>query len=137
MAGKSIMIKLSGLHDAEIISIKIQDQDVLIGFSGSKVDFLRLEDVQILRVEDFLKRNIISVAWLFDRSSQKDTVNKAVCSAMTMTDKTTLLDSEAVDQTVADICAGRKFLIELEPSWGASLFAICMDVWLDGLSVRE
>jgi len=70
-----------------------------------------------------------------DAEMDRARVSQALTSAITMADGTELLDKAAFMRVLNDVYLGRIFIVELEPSFGASIYIVCKSVILDDIVI--
>lgn len=128
---------MKGLHDAALIGIDSEGcpLELTLKFrteKNTKIE-LRLMGCDMFRVVDFSRQNIVSRAMLFNSEFQDVQGLKELISWTTsLSDASTYLSVEKIDEIVESIRLGKLKLIYLEPSCGAEFSAVC-----NGLKVLQ
>jgi hypothetical protein len=122
-----------GLHDANFYAVTILDnpRSLLLGIKSESSESLSLvlKGCRRFRIVDFSSQNIVERI-LISRGSKIDRVNLKECLEwMTASvDSGPLISLEEIDSLAEKIIANELMLVNLIPSFGAELIAVCEQI---------
>jgi len=123
--------KLPSFHDYELVGIDSSNLPVLIlALQGiGRTKHLYCQGVELFRVSDYIKQNVISRVIVTPTDKlQSDDVKRAIIWGSSLSDTSLLIRDDAVEEYVARIYREELHLVLLEPSWGAEVVIVCKTI---------